>query len=381
MSNRGLLLLVCALALLTLRAQASAEEQVPQIARVNTLEELRALKAARAGDWEVRVGMSEGGSESGPWELVYCHAIYTGAAAKPPRLRPVSGGQDEVLGPLVVRAMDERYEMALHRALTEAGAPPKEALFCQIVLLPTKAKYRVEVLGPEGEPLFRSRIDLREPRPRYWQAFAEVRWRDGQRRDTLAQDPRAARPRYDGVFPVLPDPVPRQVEEKRERSKPRNQLPGAVPLDPRWSSLGAIELAARDGQFVVRSKATKMVLRPDRHLLARWWVNNKAVVPRRELTQLYLQQQEQLKLGDEISLPLGLPRHLGELKPGDRVALQVMYAPAGHQPLPPEGATVQESLQMEAQRPVHATPPVPLLSNRIELDVTKELLTARDGGG
>ena len=246
--TRRSIILSCASALVfaSTASRARAREPAPEIPRVTTLEELRALKRVRVGEWDVRVGMSDGGPEAGPWELVYCHAVHTGAG-DPPRLRPVRGGQDEFLGPLVVWAMDDRYQRALHRTLTDAGVLPKEALFCQIVLLPAKAKYRVELLGAEGEPLYRSRIDVTEPRPCHWQPFAEVRRRDGQRMDVLAEDARAARPRYNGAVSILPEVVPKEPAAKSNEATPRNRLPGAVPADPRWSTLGSIELAAGGG--------------------------------------------------------------------------------------------------------------------------------------
>jgi hypothetical protein len=76
-----------------------------------------------------------------------------------------------------------------------------------------------------------------------------------------------------------------------------------------------------------------------------------------------------------MSVPLHLPTGLGELKAGDRVALQVLYCPDGFDLLPRDEAS--QVMQHLASGGGNGAVVVPLLSNRIEIAVTKDLLEGR----
>jgi hypothetical protein len=77
----------------------------------------------------------------------------------------------------------------------------------------------------------------------------------------------------------------------------------------------------------------------------------------------------------EMRVAAGWPDHLGELKAGDKVGLQVLYSPAMARQIPPKNMFARALGALGRQEPGAA--PVPLLSNRIEFTVTDDLLRAR----
>jgi hypothetical protein len=353
-----------------------AEDQPAELRRVKTLEDLRRLQSVRVGDWEVRVGMADGGTDSGPWELVYCHAKYAGPDAQP-RLRGGDGG-GEILGPVSLRAAYEPQRAAVAKVQWETGPLPKEALFCQAVPLLRKGTCVVDVLGPQERLLFRGKVVVEEPRQCYWQTFAELRRDGGRATAFLAEDPAAARPQYGGMMSLLPGEggKPKGVAGGGNGAAggDQNSLPGAIPLDPRWKALGGLELSAAEGRFTVRSTGPKLYPRPERHLLARWWVNDNPAVPPRHGEGKPQQQAEQVVHAQDMSVPIGLPAHLGELKPGDRVSLQLLYVPNGFDLLPRDEAKLMAQHAISTGRDAVI---VPLTSNRVEIAVTEDLLRAR----
>ena len=73
-------------------------------------------------------------------------------------------------------------------------------------------------------------------------------------------------------------------------------------------------------------------------------------------------------------MKFGLPDILGELKAGDKVRLQVMYSPDEYRI-----AVLARGAVPRAMRPIAKddVARVPMVSNRIEFDVTEEMLETR----
>ena len=78
----------------------------------------------------------------------------------------------------------------------------------------------------------------------------------------------------------------------------------------------------------------------------------------------------------DIEREQGLPENLGPLKAGDRVGVQVLYSPAFVKTLPKSRAVESLRLASRADRSVRAT--APLLSNRIEFEVTERMAKNRE---
>jgi hypothetical protein len=77
-----------------------------------------------------------------------------------------------------------------------------------------------------------------------------------------------------------------------------------------------------------------------------------------------------------VEVGFGLPESLGPLEAGDRVGLQVLYSPAFVKTLPKNRAEEGLRLASLADRSVRAT--VPLLSNRIEFEVTERMVKDKE---
>jgi hypothetical protein len=275
-----------------------------------------------------------------------------------------------------VRAEYEPQQHAEQKMRWFSAPLAKEALFCQIVPLLRKGTCVVDVLEPQGRVLFRRRVVVEEPRTCYWQTFAELRRDEGRAAASLVDSPAAASPRYGGMTSLLREEIVKPEGGAGAAKVPQNRLPGAIPLDPRWKALGGLQLSTSEGRFVIRSVGPKLYPRPERHVLARWWVNDKPVVPpRRGDGKLQQQQQaEQVVHAQEMSVPAHLPADLGDLKAGDKVGLQVLYVPGGLDLLPKDAG---RTLMQHAMQPGKDAVVVPLMSNRLEIAVTEELMRAR----
>jgi hypothetical protein len=127
--------------------------------------------------------------------------------------------------------------------------------------------------------------------------------------------------------------------------------------------------------MIVVDSPVKLINWPDMHLLARWWINDRAVIPTRsdEVKQISLGRL--MTYSKRLPIAFRLPASLGELKPSDKVSLQVLYSPDMIRQLPE--SRFLESLEYLVASPDDKSATVPLLSNRLEVEVTEELLSQR----
>jgi hypothetical protein len=136
----------------------------------------------------------------------------------------------------------------------------------------------------------------------------------------------------------------------------------------------ALSLALDGGAFIVKSpKATFTNRDPDK-LLARWWVNGAAVSSQVMPAQRAMQQTGQVQPTDTITVRFGLPDFLGDLRSGDRIGLQLLHSPEGFDPAP-SGIMQMQQWLMQAQTEHDEWP---MLSNRIEFEMTDALLNEKD---
>jgi hypothetical protein len=257
-----------------------------------------------------------------------------------------------------------------------------------------QGQFPLRVLDGEGRTIARTELLIREPRPCHWQTFAELRREelggDAVRFDyRVARDAIAAVPDLPGLTSILP---PAGWEVKAAQSEKRageNLLPGAVPLHPAWAEIYGgkpdeakvgkeyfpLELAFDGKAFVVDGRGRKLTDWAERHLLARWWVNGVPVVAKpREQRQKMQQQARQVRDVAKLSIGFALPEVLGALREGDKVALQVMYVPDEYEEL--EDPRAARARELKAQRLRADGPMVPLLSNRVEWEMRKDLIEA-----
>ena len=206
----------------------------------------------------------------------------------------------------------------------------------------------------------------------YWATFATLQ--SGVSRDYFW----AARPQIPGFQPLdlaaLEKTAPQDAPDLF-----RSSLPGTLPCDPRWlnpapwpKNLPAtpLQLTLDNGQFVIKAGGRQLIDWPDWHLLARWWVNGQPVEAPRPIQPHARQAARQVTATATFRIAFGYPDALGSVKSGDKLALQLMYAPEF------------EELAADAQTAGHISIvdhqlATPLLSNKLEFTLTPQLLAAR----
>lgn len=346
-----------------------------EIPTATHFDQLRSQRPIRLGDnWEVRLGLGDGGAEAGPWRLLYCLANWTNENESP-SLAYKGESLGESLGPVFYRvSMDGETPLAAcARVMFAAENTPPEGLYCGMVLTAWQGKYHVEILSQDDRIIARRTINVPQPRPLYWQEFA-------QQKGTILQSPVAARPAFAGTWPLWENGgrIASQLQQ-------RCPLPGAIPTPNVWIGyVGRKATAIREGEvnyplalsltegdFVVRSPV-KLVDWPDLYLLARWWVNGQPIAPHRPEGISMRAIGRQVSFTKEMRIRFGLPDTLGKLEPGDKIGLQVLYSPAMIGQVP---VSTGSHACLKATRPHDSRQAtVPMTSNRIEFWATKAML-------
>ena len=381
--RRLLLSLVLLMAALGARAAEPRAEPGDELPRVRTLAELKAVEPVDAGDgWFVRLGYGEPEPGVGAsWLVLYCLAEHAGAPEA--EQRGLGGGErtGEPFGPvsyLWERVSDKRQQRV--RQLSADLSRP--GLYC--ATLPTRGKAAMRVAvhahGTDrllGERTFPAAVE--RPWPVYWQSFAVAVSRKEPGQDgaaVVAPEDLAAIVLDEpmAVYPLFRDAA---IEmPKREAGDDDDDDDGDLPGLGGAGEADALKLSLDDGIFTI---AAERVLHgsAQENLIARWWLNGEAVEVKLPRPGQKLQQQALREDPPQrFEVAFGLPDHLPELKVGDRVGLQVMYAPGGHCPLPIEGLQkIMAELHHAARQNVVDRP---LLSNRLEFELTEELLRRAD---
>jgi hypothetical protein len=116
-----------------------------------------------------------------------------------------------------------------------------------------------------------------------------------------------------------------------------------------------------------------MLDRADHRLLARWWVNGEPIAAP-PAKHMGLKEARLLRMTKEIRVRFGLPATLGQLKSGDRVALQVLYTPKDLEPVFDGLEQKQQQMQLQS---VQGEANCLLPSNRIEFVISEQMLRER----
>jgi len=373
----------CVLLAAIVAACSGGERTIPDVAALEALEAFEPHRLATG--WEVRLGLGEAGADAGPWRLLYCLARYVGDDAKPSF--SVDGKvYGRLLGPVFCTTSGEARAVS---QMAMWASAPREGLFCSLVLVAWEGAYKLRVVSPKGRTLAQRELVVKTPRPCPWQQFARGRRtlaREGEPSCCVRAKAYAACPSFGECASIWP-PSDRQVEfAARQGGTP---LPGRIPLGGPWEELlGAKEVRQlREGErrhplrltldgkaFVVRA-GVKMVDWPDLHVLARWWVNGRPVIPKRSEGMEMIQLGRLLSYAREMKVAVGWPDSLGNLGEGDKVGLQVLYSPGMTEQIPRKRA--DGKLLCAAFAGDEDVARVPLLSNRIDFTITQALLDAR----
>jgi hypothetical protein len=367
-----------------LACSTACAAEAETIADVRTHDDLRSAPLWTLSDGSrVRVGLSNGGSAAGPWQVLYCLLEREGKPTTQPvaATQPASRGVVHQLGPLRYSVdwdgaeVLQQIRMALQ--MTQTSLP---ILYVGAAALDRRGTAHLRIYGPDDRLLAERELRVEKVRPMIWTRFAG-------RQDRRRMQQQGARREPDGVvadrpFPAMPrfgaGGAPFAATQPTQPSRAVSALPAEIADDPAASS--PLQLTLEDGVFVLRTDDGKAKLRSDvdETALARWWVNgqpiaiSKHAIPKR----LMLQQSEQRMLArsKQLDVVFGLPDFLGTLRAGDRVAVQVLWCPDGTEIMAGQHMRVQKLMDM--QRSDQWTWPV--LSNRLEFVVTDDLLVQRD---
>ena len=362
--------------------------EVSTLQDVRTLADLRQCKEFKVDDtpWRVRIGLGDGGDEAGPWKLVYCLANYTEDGDATLSHKGDMVGQ--MLGPvfLEVLAADAEHGPPSGSIVMQSTLPGRECLFAAVVPTAWEGTYRLGVRSPSGHLLAERRLQVTDPSPCYWAEFAMKRDRAAPGKPTwlVNGNATAARPNYSGVRPLFVFDNGKLANHLEQRG-----LPGTIPLHHEWQSLFGIKrvslkigeapppllhLSQADGILTIDSDV-KMLTWADLHLLARWWVNDKPVLPPRSNGVRMIGLGRLVTYGNRMQVSLALPDMLGRVKVDDRVALQVLYVPGRIGQLPRNGIPGGMLRTLSSAGPDAS---MPLLSNRLELKIAPAAAVGHD---
>ena len=354
-----------------------------EVAVVSTFKDLDNVAPIRLeSGWEVRLGMSDGGEEAGPWMFIYCLAHYDnrGSGQNVPSIP--FGREWQILGPL---AYNVTYEKGDNRKAWRSSVIPKtggmltrvikqavrgRVLFVNIVPLPKKGKYYLEVLAPDGKPIQNKTIIVKSISHAYWRKFILLSKLSGSSDEGkwgVDRDQVAVYPRFDGMQYIHGETLQRVLRQ--------NSLPGKIPHNGNSAERGflsryPLRLSIAGNYLNLRSKRKIYPSRIEDQLLVRWWLNDKPVIPKCLPTKrtryiVFLEFQEQTS----VKIRLGFPTDLNGLRVGDKVGLQALYSPNGCDFLLPY-------VQYEKPKTLvyYDIGLEPVLSNRLDIIVDRNLL-------
>jgi hypothetical protein len=87
----------------------------------------------------------------------------------------------------------------------------------------------------------------------------------------------------------------------------------------------------------------------------------------------------EVQFGDVVKVGFRLPVILGELKPGDKVAVQILYTPDALELVRAPGAEPADEMLMEMSLALRGdVARVPLLSNRFEFEIFEDLIAPKE---
>jgi hypothetical protein len=292
-----------------------------------------------------------------------------------------------MLGPVFYRfgkAGAERHWT--HEAALAMTAPRGEALFAAGIALAWKGRFKLEVVDGAGPLLARRTFTVAKPPPCHWQLFAEPADEDAWTFAVRHQGV-AAMPRFHGQIPLRTWTGQQEAAKRLKRADGTEELlpEDELPTDrtrPGGSEDRALQRTIREGDppdfplklslekraFVIRS-GVKMNDDVELCFLARWWINDKPVPAPRTNAAISIERARLVRYRNELRVKFALPEGVKDLKPGDKVGLQVAYCPTGWEMLP-----VEPSARLAAAFLIRKGLTVPILSNRLDFNLTRDLL-------
>ncbi len=345
--------------------EARGDVKAAPIPTVATFADLLKQPPERVGGWDVRVDVADPGDTLGPAAVLYALADWAGEG--PPT--PISENGPHPLGPLAARWRWEKRAVEVQKRLQQAsGHKGRRSLFATTIPLRASGQCRVDLCENRSDreadapPLWAATLVVSEsPRPA-WGVFARPT-SPTESDGVVADEFYTAVPKIDGTFPIL-------AGDPKDATRWAGLLP---PLDAADAKDSPLTLALTDGQFILTSTRPLWDFNAPEQLLARWWVNGRPV--RRDAIliapQRPLQQSRQVTSRNKAAIGFGLPDHLGPLKPGDEVAVQLLYCPSGLESPGPEMALM-------AQRSYPDALTLPTLTNRLTFTMTPDLLASKD---
>jgi hypothetical protein len=387
-----------------LKASPQVRQSQSDLPRVASLDDLLAVTATPLDDqWEVRLGLSDGGELASGWHVIYCLLSYKGEGEAS---WPEHGQWPGSLGPLKFRVDDPHGEHLRRAQMSRQSRVSDGAtslLFAQIIPTVFAGPYIITLSKSDGSLLRESRLDVLAPGPMLWHAFANemgdtqvVEGREVQQ-PRMIRKPMAALPvlaSNEPLISLMPDGSQSigglgQAQQLDATPESLRGLPGMAPLSVAWQvewfegmdmrtkQMSDSLPTAERGTWRLKLTDSRLVIGDDEifgglasNLIARWWVNGKPVeVPKfRELHIRSLTFQPH-PMGP---IPLMLPLSLGELKPGDEVSLQLMYCPERYESTGRRVLRDANDLSLP-QLPVT----YPQLTDRITFSVTQQMLADR----
>jgi hypothetical protein len=251
----------------------------------------------------VRLGIGPLDPDLGPWRIVYCR-VEPGSTTRPASDRRLHNGST-VLGPLQVNCVwEDEQDMIADDLVSIDFATPRSSIFHAIVPLTRSDKATIHVMQDDGRELASCTFDVPKAIPDPWRAFSKDNWneRNDKNKPAYRVDPSRA-----GVIPNLPE-----------------QIGDDDLLMPKADGL---KLSLTDHAFHVDAGTATM--QDDDTLIARWWLNGKLQPSDPTAKASDRADARQVSELHTIDVAFGLPADLLSAKPGDKIAVQVLYSGAG----------------------------------------------------
>jgi len=350
-----------------LAAAAAAAPTTRPLAEIASLDELakQPLIALPTGE-KVRIGTAPYDAEQGPWRLVYCRIESKGVPQEigPDRAGVAArrGWPEVDLGPLTVtlwRRDDHEKVVDDLKRLTDARQYVLPVTLVQVVALSQSGDITLGISTQDHEPVAETSFTVDRGTTSPWRAFAVL---DFEKAEQTPGEPDALV--SNDSTPVVPDGEATAALSVAAQAQPTTR-PAVLQIPQ------LLELSLEGRVFVVKTRQGKMVDMPDETLLARWWMNGKAL-PAGPVAKEGIKKADARKISDvtEQRIAFGLPKELKSAKPGDRISLQVLYSASGYEPF-----AIDQLHAMDAKAVFDSAEQLNLaMSNRIEFEITAELL-------
>ena len=328
------------LTLLLLATLAHAAPTTRPLAEVASADELDKQPAINLpGGGTVKLGIGPLDPEMGPWRLVY--AKFEGELDKKPHFEGRVSGDAVWLGSLQVRCdwEDQRRAVEMIKMIGQERAKSTDPDRCIVPVL-RSGKAVIRVQAGKGEEIAALPIEVKDPIPSPWRTFAAARHQAGPQKFVVSDHGVAMIPRMEsfGGGAMKHDNIPNGTTR---------------PAEP-------LTLSLADGVFEIESNVGPLMNWADESLLARWWVDGKLRMPTGKMQAMQQSMQRMVGTTRLFRIDYALPDDLADLKPGTKVAVQVMYCSGGKE-FAPVGGT-----QMMQQKAMTSSPSELLLSNRLE---------------